>query len=98
MIAAKAPPKCQVPSIPMFTLPLYLGGKSSSTAVKIAVNYPPTLIPVKNLPITKNIIDPELIEKIIPVAYISKVIMKTFFLPIIYAKTPNIRLPLIQPI
>jgi hypothetical protein len=46
---AKTPPKCQVPSMPMFTLPLYLGGRNSSTAVKIAVNYPPTLSPVRNL-------------------------------------------------
>lgn len=68
MIAAIAPPKCQVPSIPIFTLPRYFGGKNSSTAVNIAVNYPPTLIPVKNLPITKKYIDPELREKIIPIA------------------------------
>ena len=27
-IAAKAPPKCQVPSMPMLTRPLYFGGKN----------------------------------------------------------------------
>jgi hypothetical protein len=32
------------------TRPRTEGGKNSSTAVNIAVNYPPTLIPVKNLP------------------------------------------------
>ncbi len=31
-------PKCQVPSIIMLDLPLILGGKNSSTAVKMAVN------------------------------------------------------------
>lgn len=36
--AAKDPPKCQVPSIPMLTLPRYFGGKNSSIAVKMAVN------------------------------------------------------------
>jgi hypothetical protein len=51
---AMVPPKCQVPSIPIFTLPRYLGGRNSSTAVKIAVNYPPTLSPVKNLASTKR--------------------------------------------
>lgn len=43
-IAANEAPKCHVPSIPILTLPLYLGGRNSSIAVNIAVNYPPTLI------------------------------------------------------
>ena len=42
-IAAKDAPKCHVPSIPMLTLPRYLGGRNSSIAVNMAVNYPPTL-------------------------------------------------------
>lgn len=37
-IAAKDPPKCHVPSIPIFTRPLYLGGRNSSIAAKTAVN------------------------------------------------------------
>lgn len=37
-MAANDPPKCQVPSIPILTLPLYLGGRNSSMAEKIAVN------------------------------------------------------------
>lgn len=51
MIEAMHPPKCQVPSIAISTLPLTAGGKNSSTAVKMAVNYPPTLTPVSSLPI-----------------------------------------------
>ncbi len=42
-IAANEAPRCHVPSIPILTLPLYFGGRNSSTAVNIAVNYPPTL-------------------------------------------------------
>ena len=42
-IEARVPPRCQVPSIPMLTLPRYCGGINSSIAVKMAVNYPPTL-------------------------------------------------------
>jgi hypothetical protein len=73
--AAIAPPKCHVPSIPMFTLPRYFGGRNSSIAVNIAVNSPPTLLnisnyltPVKNLPSTKSGIDPFIREKKIPTA------------------------------
>ncbi len=36
--AANDPPRCQVPSIPILTLPLYFGGRNSSIAEKIAVN------------------------------------------------------------
>jgi hypothetical protein len=46
------PPKCQVPSVIIFTRPRTVGGKNSSTAVNIAVNYPPTLTPINSLPIT----------------------------------------------
>ena len=53
-IAASDPPKCQVPSIAMSTLPLTWGGRNSSIAEKMEVNYPPTLIPVKSLPNAKR--------------------------------------------
>ena len=79
--AAKDPPKCQVPSIPMLTLPRYLGGRNSSIAVKIAVNSPPILkltkmylIPVKNRPNKKIVTFCEIIENKIPIAYMTNVI------------------------
>jgi len=50
-IDAKKDPKCQVPSIIISILPLYLGGTSSSIAANIAVYSPPTPMPVKNLKI-----------------------------------------------
>ena len=45
---AKNVPRCQVPSIMISTLPLYLQGISSSIHAKTAVYSPPTANPVTN--------------------------------------------------